>query len=336
MDESRGYWGRYWDRRLSRRRVLRGSAAGAAGLMAAWAAACSSSSNNSNSNAAKSATNASTVANTARTSTPTGGAAPLTGTATAGGALAIPQPATTAIPLANGTPGGSINLATTLDATTLDPLNAISGGDYVFGETIYDFFIAIRHFTLDLDHSLSDKFELVDPLHLNFHIRPDIKFHDGSAFDSANYQWNMQRLQNPANKGVSLGQLTSIDHIDTPDPQTAAMVLKEPNAAIFYALAAYTAAPVSRQAVEKSGDQFKSHPVGTGPFVFKEWVTGSHMTVTKNPNYWMKDSAGKQLPYLDSATITIIPDPNTQFANIQSGTVDYTGIGSLNLLDPAG
>jgi peptide/nickel transport system substrate-binding protein len=183
--------------------------------------------------------------------------------------------------------------------------------------------------------SLAQGWEIPEPTHINFHLRPGVTFHDGSPFDSANYQWNMKRLQDPANKGVSLGQLSSIDHVDTPDPQTVSMVMKEPNAAIFFALGAYTASPVSRQAVEKSGDKFKSNPVGTGPFSFVEWVTGSHVTVKKNPNYWMKDVAGKQLPYLDQVTFTAIPDPNTQFANIQAGSVDYTGIGSLNLLDPA-
>ncbi|GEM_PF-129190 len=339
MSDGHEYWNGYWQRRLSRRRMLRGSAVGVAGGLAAFYAACGSSNNNKAPNAgtkAPAAGGAATGAAPARTSTVTGGLAPLQGTAQTGGALALPVPATTAIPLANGQPGGKLNLATGLEPTTLDPLNAISGGDYVFGEAMYDFFVAIRHFTLDLDHSLAQKFELVDPTHLTFHLRPGVKFHDGSDFDAANYQWNMKRLQDPANKGVSLGQLSDIDHIDTPDPMTLNMVLKQPNAAIFNSLAAYTAVPVSRTAVEKFGDKFKSNPVGTGPFSFGEWVTGSHVTVKKNANYWMKDGAGKQLPYLDQVTITVIPDPNTQFANIQSGTVDYTGIGSLNLLDPAG
>lgn len=341
MAESSEYWARFWQRRIDRRGALRGGLGGLAGLAALGLAACGGNSNNNkssnanSSNSSAGATKAAASAAAAKTSTATGGLAPLQGTAQAGGALALPKPDTTAIPLANGQFGGKFNLATTLEPTTLDPLNAISGGDYVFGEAMYDFFVAIRHFTLDLDHSLAQSFELVDPEHITFHLRPGIKFHDGSDFDAANYQWNMQRLQNPANKGVSLGQLSDIDHIDTPDAMTANMVLKQPNAAIFNSLAAYTAVPVSRQAVEKYGDKFKSNPVGTGPFTFVEWVTGSHVTVKKNPNYWMKDGAGKQLPYLDQVTMTVIPDPNTQFANLQSGTVDYSGIGSLNLLDPA-
>lgn len=332
MDESRGYRGGYWDRRLSRRRALRGGAVGVAGAMAAFYAACGGSTKN---NAVNKAATSGAAPAPARTTTATGGIAPLTGTTAAGGSLAIPASQSTAIPLVAGVPGGKLNLAQTLEPATLDPLAALSGGDYVYGETMYDFFVAIRHFNTDPTTSLAEKWEIVDPTHINFHIRQGVQYHDGSPFDSANYQWNMKRLQDPANKGVSLGQLSGIDHIDTPDPQTAAMVLKEPNAAIFYALGAYTATPVSRTAFEKFGDKFKSNPVGTGPFIFQEWVTGSHVTVKKNPNYWMKDVAGKALPYLDQVTITAIPDPNTQFANLQAGTIDYAGLGSLNLLTPA-
>ncbi|MHB8577478.1 MAG: ABC transporter substrate-binding protein, partial [Dehalococcoidia bacterium] len=333
MSESEGYWKRYWDRRIDRRRMLQGGAIGAAGALAAFYAACGGSANNKAPNTANSA--ATTGGAPGKTSTVTGGIAPVTGSVAAGGALAIPTLASTPIPLAAGVPGGKMNLALTLEPTTLDPLNAISGGDYPYGLAVYDTFINIHHFNTDPALSLTDKWEIIDPTHINFHIRPGVTFHDGSPFDAANYQWNMKRLQDPANKGVSLGQLSDIDHIDTPDPATAAMVLKQPNAAIFFAIGAYTASPVSRQAVEKSGDKFKSHPVGTGPFIFQEWVTGSHVTVKKNPNYWGKDVAGKALPYLDQITFTAIPDPNTQFANLQAGSVDFSGIGSLNLLNPA-
>jgi len=58
-------------------------------------------------------------------------------------------------------------------------------------------------------------------------------------------------------------------------------------------------------------------PVGTGPFIFKEWKSADRIVVTKNPAYWQKDK-----PYLDEITIRIIPDHETRYAALVSGQVD--------------
>jgi peptide/nickel transport system substrate-binding protein len=329
MVESSDYWQKFGRRRIDRRRALSG---GLAGLAALGLAACGSSSNNKK-NAGSSANTGNSATRAA--STPSGGIVLPQGTSAAGTGVAIPAAVNTPIPLQAGSFGGKLTLAQTLEPSSLDPLSAISGGDPPYYMPMYDYFVAIRHFNTDPTTSLAQKWEIVDDTHIAFHLRPGVQFHDGTPWDSANWQWNMQRLLNPANKAIAAGSLASIDHIETPDPQTAVMVLKEPNAAIFFALGAPTVSPVSRTAQEKFGDKFKSNPVGTGPFTFVEWVTGSHVTVKRNPNYWMKDVNGKQLPYLDQVTVTSIPDANTQFANVQSGSVDYAGLTSLNLLAPA-
>ena len=59
--------------------------------------------------------------------------------------------------------------------------------------------------------------------------------------------------------------------------------------------------------------------VGTGPFVFKEWVTGDHVTLTKNPNYWNAAAGG---PYLDAITFKPITDTTATLNALQSGDVD--------------
>jgi 4-phytase/acid phosphatase/peptide/nickel transport system substrate-binding protein len=65
-------------------------------------------------------------------------------------------------------------------------------------------------------------------------------------------------------------------------------------------------------------------PVGTGPFMFKEWLSGDRLIVVKNPNYWRKGE-----PYLDQITYRTIPDMQTRFASLQAGDVDliYTDMG---------
>ena len=60
-----------------------------------------------------------------------------------------------------------------------------------------------------------------------------------------------------------------------------------------------------------------SHPVGTGPFVFKEWVPNDHFTATANPNYWRKG-----MPYLSQITYKPIPDEEARSEALKSGTID--------------
>ncbi len=60
---------------------------------------------------------------------------------------------------------------------------------------------------------------------------------------------------------------------------------------------------------------------GTGPFVFKEWVTGDHVTLTKNPNYWNASAGG---PYLDAVTFKPIADPTATLNALQAGDIDIS------------
>ena len=61
---------------------------------------------------------------------------------------------------------------------------------------------------------------------------------------------------------------------------------------------------------------------GTGAFKFVEWVKNDHITLERNPNYWKKDAAGTQLPYLDKITYRPIADATVLLANIKTGDLD--------------
>src|SRR5205823_2706151 len=79
-----------------------------------------------------------------------------------------------------------------------------------------------------------------------------------------------------------------------------------------------------------ASDTMDKFIVGTGPFMFKEWVSGDHMTFVKNPNYW-----GSK-PHLDQITIKFEPDTNTQLADLRTGTIDMGWDFRAALLSPLG
>src|SRR5438094_10364571 len=85
---------------------------------------------------------------------------------------------------------------------------------------------------------------------------------------------------------------------------------------------------LARAAVEKYGDDYGQHPVGTGPFTFKEWVPGDRIVLVKNPSYVDPRSyvSNKGAPYLDQLVFRNIPDEQTQVAALESGEINILAL----------
>ena len=135
-----------------------------------------------------------------------------------------------------------------------------------------------------------------DGLTYTFKIRPGVVFHDGSPLTSKDVQATFDRMRNPPAGIVSIRKelFADITSIDTPDPATVVMKIKEPDASFLDTLALpynciYSAAKLAEDA------NFPSKTVmGSGPFVFVEHRNGAHWVGKRFDRYWEK---GK--PYLD-------------------------------------
>ncbi len=80
---------------------------------------------------------------------------------------------------------------------------------------------------------------------------------------------------------------------------------------------------VPREAVEKYGDQFRRHPVGTGPFRFIAWEEGQALILSRNENYFERDANGKRLPYLDGVKISFYDSKATEFLLFRQKQLDF-------------
>jgi peptide/nickel transport system substrate-binding protein len=184
-----------------------------------------------------------------------------------------------------------------------------------------------------------------DGLTYTFKIRSGVKFSDGTDLDAAAVKFNFDRWLNLPKSYVDAGLTfypdTVIGRGDTanvtataaPDPTTFSLTLKAPNSAFLIQL---TLTPFGISSPKALADGKASDPVfknnlyanggppaatGTGPFVFKEWVTGDHVALVKNPNYWNAAAGG---PYLDAITFKPIADPTATLNALQSGDVDIS------------
>jgi peptide/nickel transport system substrate-binding protein len=75
---------------------------------------------------------------------------------------------------------------------------------------------------------------------------------------------------------------------------------------------------ISPAALRKYGADAGRHPLGTGPFIFDEWVEQDHVTLKRNPNYWNPDAV-----YLDEVIQRIVPDATVRLTNLKAGELDY-------------
>jgi len=155
-----------------------------------------------------------------------------------------------------------------------------------------------------------------------FRLKKDVVFHDGTPFNGAAVKFTFDRVIDPVTKaGQSHDQLGPYDHTEVVDDYTIKVVMKQPYAPLLTNLDGYLGI-VSPTAVQKMGlAEFARHPVGTGPFLFKEWVPKDHVSLVKNPDYnWGSSFFQHAGPaYLDGVTYKIIPEPSVRTGTLKTG-----------------
>lgn len=168
---------------------------------------------------------------------------------------------------------------------------------------------------------LAERWEVArDGLSITFHLRRGVKWHDGKPFGAADVKWSVEHVWktlHPRNKAI----LVNLIQVDTPDELTAIFRFSKPSLALLSTLNSWGAPVLPRHLYEGSdvlNNPNNNKPIGTGPFVFREWVRGSHITLERNPDYWDK---GK--PYLDRIIFKVVPDAGARAALLENGEAQY-------------
>ena len=156
-----------------------------------------------------------------------------------------------------------------------------------------------------------------DGRQLVFDLREGVRWHDGTDFTSDDVAFSIDLLKAHHPRGRTT--FANVIEVRTPHPHRVILVLSEPAPFMLYAFAACESPIVPRHIYERSDavtNRNGAAPIGTGPFVFREWVKGSHIVYERNPAYW---DAPK--PYLAGLVIKFIGDPAARISAIESGTV---------------
>lgn len=163
-----------------------------------------------------------------------------------------------------------------------------------------------------------------------FYLRDDVLFHDDPCFQSPterrvtahDFVYSFTRLKDPRLAAPGSWIMQNLESAVAIDDTTLELKLQSPFPPFLGLLSMKYASVVPEEAVEYYRQEFRSHPVGTGPFHFKLWVENEKLVFRRNPDYFELDSAGESLPYLEAVAISFVPDKQAAFLEFIKGNLD--------------
>jgi peptide/nickel transport system substrate-binding protein len=249
-------------------------------------------------------------------------------------APAEPTAAPTPVPPSGGPKrGGTLTWTRFKIVEMMDPANSDANyNNWVF-VNVYETLVAPNREGTDLEPRLAESWDISeDGLVYTFHLRPGVKFHDGSPLKASDVVWTLNRLNDPEKFwGWTMENVEGIREVDD---STVEITLKDPSAAFLSMLANFSAPVLPQECVEEMGEEeFFNHPIGTGPFKVAEWVKSDYILFEKNPHYWRMGADGEPLPYLDAVKMIQVPDESTRVLQVQAGDADATDEVPYSMID---
>ena len=232
--------------------------------------------------------------------------------------------------------GGTLIFARGADSSSLDPGSTADGEASRVTVQVFETLTRFAEDSFEIEPGLSESWDVSeDGLSYTFHLRKGVEFHDGTPFDADAVIFNFERWSDPEHPyhfaeegfiyssyvnqfgGLKNDESHVIEEINKIDEHTVEFVLKRPVPAFLQNMAMSYFGLASPKSLETYGTDIVEHPVGTGPFVFEEWVRDDAITLVKNENYWQDG-----YPLVDRVIFQVIPDNAARLTALQSGEVD--------------
>ena len=223
--------------------------------------------------------------------------------------------------------GGTVIEASFSDAENLNPVLWTDNVSSKVGSMLYNSLVDIDPDNLNPIPDLATSWDISDDsLTFTFHLRDDVTWHDGAPFTANDVKFTYEAMLNEDINSIRRAGLVPIltpEQIVVLDDYTIEFQLSQVDAAFLTTRAIYGIIP-QHILGELTPEEFNAaefnttSPIGTGPFIFREWVKADHIAVVRNPNYF--DGA----PNIDFWYLKILEDAIVEFAQLQTGEVDYS------------
>jgi len=167
-----------------------------------------------------------------------------------------------------------------------------------------------------------------------FNLRNDVYFHKSEVFTNAHkdstrlvtahdFEYSFNRLLDEKVAARGSWILNNVNRFYAENDSTFSVQLNQPFPAFLGLLSMRFCSVVPKEAIDYYANDFRSNPVGTGPFKFKLWEENVKLVLRRNPDYFEKDELGNQLPYLEAVAITFLPDKQSEFLQFVQGKLDF-------------
>lgn len=221
----------------------------------------------------------------------------------------------------------TVRLAISSNPRSLDPaqMTDVNSGDV--GSKIYN--ALVRFDGLAVVPDLAETWTVAPGgLAIRFRLREGVRFHNGRACTAEDVAWSLERIRDTATKSPRRWVLDGVAGVAAPSPREVLVALKAPSASILPLLAMPACYVVPREEIERHGEDYPRHAVGTGPYRLASWEDDRRIRLERNPDYFAAGPGDARPAAIEYA---IIPEPLTQIALLKRGGLDACEIPDVQL-----
>ena len=230
-----------------------------------------------------------------------------------------------------------MQFARDLEPLTFDPvLLADNGSEWINYQIFEQLTAQPRPGQTGIQPGLAESWDISsNGLTYTFNLRRGVRFSNGSPMTAEDVVFSLSRAANPKKDGdaflfSAIGQpLTS--SIVALNDHTVRVHLTDPLTPLLEFLNVYVASITPKSVYLANPTRFAQHPVGTGPFMLKEFQKGQFTHVVRNPYYWKKGH-----PLLDGVNFPYVPDDTSRVLKLESGEVDAIADVPYSLIEQLG
>ncbi len=214
---------------------------------------------------------------------------------------------------------------------SLDPAFAKKQADIWAVNQLYNGLVQLDD-SLQVQADIAKKWQISDDgKTYTFFLRDDVYFHKHPLFgaDSTrrttahDFKYSFDRLVDPKVASPGGWVLKNVEDVVAANDSTLSISLKEAFPPFLGLLTMKYCSVVPKEIVTHYANDFRSNPIGTGPFRFKLWVENTKLVFRKNQRYHERDQKDNPLPYLEAVAISFLPDKQSEFLQLVQGNIDF-------------
>jgi ABC-type transport system substrate-binding protein len=231
--------------------------------------------------------------------------------------------------------GGVLRLAASDDVPTLDPALGYDSRSMTYEQLLFETLVTYDDAN-EIVPQLAERWTVSDDLReFRFTLPSGVTFSDGTPLTAADFVGSLERVIDPKTRSQGAeyyrrirgadayadGTAAHVTGLRAPDPTTLVIELEEADPLFLHKMALLFAAAVPAEYARRLGDDFTDRPIGSGPFVVREWRRGERLVLARNPRYRRPDR-----PWLDGIVEQTGVNGELAWLKFLSDELDVSGI----------